>query len=83
MYPACAKQGKVTLSASEWSAEKTQEVSVSPELMQNFNGWAPETEYIKAYKAAGILLVTKDNTSLTFSAETVPTVDIVISVISL
>lgn len=83
LYPVCAKHKKITLSASEWSAEKTQVVSISAELMQNFSGWAPESTSLKDYKAAGILLVAKDNVSLTFSAETVPIVDIVISVISL
>lgn len=83
IYPACAKQGKVTLSKLGWSDEKTQTVPVSSVLIENFSGWAPTFDSLIDYKNAGILLTAIDEASLTFSAEAVPTVDVEISVISL
>ena len=74
-----AKYARVSLSASGWSEEKKQTISVpglkEDSLQQLIVPTQPSTD-IEKYHSAGIRISARGDNTVTFSCETIPTEDI-------
>lgn len=79
-----AKYARVSLSASGWSEEKKQTVSVpglkEDALKQLIVPTQPSTD-IEKYHSAGIRISARGDNTLTFSCETIPTTDVKVDLV--